>query len=156
MANAQHTTRGSAGIDDILIRSVLEYRKRARVTQALLAELCGVNVKSISRLERHEPLSEDIRSRVREYLADAPVWRTVRTTPKRPPNVYLTQKLLTWAKITNQPSESVEAVRALKDAYERAKRDEGLASIPLIQLEVENALSLATRGAYYKKLRATS
>lgn len=153
MTNKQLSMAGN-GIDDALIRGVRDYRKRAHVTQALMAELCGVHPKTISRLERHEPLAEDTRSRVREYLANAPVWQVLRPAPKRPPNVYLTQKLLTWATITKQPTESVEAVRALKEAYERAKRDEGLASIPLIQLEVENALSLATRGAYYRKLRS--
>jgi DNA-binding XRE family transcriptional regulator len=133
---SKHSSTGV--IDDALIIAVQKYRKQARMTQGLFAHFCGVTDKIISNFERHLPASDDTRGKIKAFLAGAP----------RQPT--LTKKLLTWAQVTNMPSEGIEAVRALKEAYDRAKREEGLASIPLIQLEVENALTLATRGHYYK------
>ena len=153
-SDAQPSKHSSTGeIDDKLIIAVQAYRKRAHMTQGLFAEFVGVSDKVISNFERHLPASEDTRVRIRAYLAGAPALHPLRVVAKRPPNIYLTKKLLTWARITNQPSESIESIRALKEAYEKAKRDQGLASVPLIQLEVENALTLATRGAYLRRLR---
>lgn len=145
----------SAQIDDTLARATREYRKRAHMTQGLLAEFVGISRTAIQHLEHHEPVTDETRAKMREFLANADSSRrgNLRGLKRRPTQVYLTAKLLTWARITQQPAESVEAVRALKEAYDRAKREEGLASIPLIQLEVENALTLATRGAYYRAQR---
>jgi DNA-binding XRE family transcriptional regulator len=147
---SKHSSTGV--IDDALIIAVQKYRKQARMTQGLFAHFCGVTDKIISNFERHLPASDDTRGKIKAFLAGAPrqPTHTLRAVNTRPPNIYLTKKLLTWAQVTNMPSEGIEAVRALKEAYDRAKREEGLASIPLIQLEVENALTLATRGHYYK------
>lgn len=141
-----------------LSEALKAYRKQARMPQWVLAEILGVTQRVIGDIEAVQYVHPDLKDRVREYLRTAPRARKVRSLTERRElsNVYLTSKLLLWAKITDMPSEGVEAVRALKEAYDRAKREEGLAHIPMIQLEVENALTLATRGAYYRERRKTS
>jgi hypothetical protein len=120
------------------------------MTQWVFAKVVGVEEYQIRDLELLQCHNNDVKLLVTQYLATAPRPRQVRAVSDRPKNVYLTVKLMTWAKITGQPTSGLEAVKGLREAYERAKREEGLASIPLIQLEVENALTLATRGAYRK------
>lgn len=130
-----------------------QYRKATKMPQWVLAKVAGVEEHHIRAIELLQEVNDEIKAKVREYLAEAPKPRKVRVAGSRPNNLYLTSKLLTWARIAGMPSDGVEAVKALKDAYDRAKREQGLASIPLIQLEVENALTLATRGRYYSERR---
>lgn len=157
MVQPKQASRGSnsASIYDELIIAVQQYRKRNFMTQGLFAEFVGVSDQTISNLERHRPITEDTAVKVREFLATAVDHRQIKEVKPRPKRIYLTEKLLVWARITSMPTESVEAVRALKDAYDHAKEFEGLASVPLIQLEVENALTLATRGGYWRKRRSS-
>lgn len=130
-----------------------EYRKQARLSQGLLGQIIGYDKRTVSDFELYKTVPTEFVSVIKRYLAEAPRPRKDKTAPtNRPKNIYLTTKLLTWANITGMTTDGIEAVRAIKDAYETAKREQGLASIPLIQLEVENALTLATRGAYRKAI----
>lgn len=140
------TTRAEA-----LARQLKDYRKAARMPQWVLAELLQLEQAVLADAEAARQVSDTVEEQLRGYLATAPRPRRLRSVsddPNRKNNIYLTAKLLLWANKTNMPAEGVEAVRALKAAYEVAKRDMGLASIPMVQLEVENALTLATRGRY--------
>jgi DNA-binding XRE family transcriptional regulator len=139
--------------DASLAERCKEYRKATRMPQWVLAEILGLHQKEISRIELSDSTNEEAKAMLREYLKDAPRPRKVRAVNRQLSNIYLTQKLLVWAEKANMSTEGLEAVRALKAAYDTAKRDFGLASIPLIQLEVENALTLATRGRYHRARR---
>jgi hypothetical protein len=142
------TTRAEA-----LARMLKDYRKAARMPQWVLAELLGLEQSEVALVEAAKPVSDTVEEQVRGYLATAPRPRKLRSVgdggaPAQHNNIYLTAKLLLWAQKTDMSTEGVEAVRVLKAAYDTAKRDFGLASIPMVQLEVENALTLATRGRY--------
>lgn len=132
------------------------YRKQARMPQWVLAQILDISDHSISDVELVKPVSADIKRALREYLNTAPKPRRLRDVrdKNRTNNIYLTMKLMTWARITGMDSTAVDAARVLKEAYDRAKREQGLANIPLIQLEVENALTLATRGRYRREVLA--
>jgi len=139
-------------------RALLEYRKQARMAQWVLAELLGLEQAVVADLEAARPVPAEVLEQVRGYLKTAPRPRNKTQAQVREENkgknLYITPKLLLWASKVNMPTEGMEAVRALKEAYEVAKRDLGLASIPMVQLEVENALTLATRGHYRAAQRA--
>lgn len=140
------TTRREA-----LAQSLREYRKGARMPQWVLAEVLQLEQQVLADAETGRPVTEAEEEQLRSYLATAPRPRRLRALqedPSTPKATYITPKLLLWAQKTNMSTEGMEAVRALKAAYEVAKRDFGLASVPMIQLEVENALTLATRGRY--------
>jgi hypothetical protein len=147
------TTRAEA-----LARTLKDYRKAARMPQWVLAELLQLEQHVIADVEAARPVTDAEEEQVRGYLASAPRPRRLRqilNDDSVPKNLYITPKLLLWAEKTAMPTEGMEAVRALKAAYEQAKRDYGLASIPMVQLEVENALTLATRGRYKALTRSS-
>ena len=68
----------------------------------------------------------------------------------RPQAVYLTAKMQTWMRLKGLWGDSrlQGEVKAAKELYDYEKENLGLASIPLIQMEVENALVLASKGKY--------
>ena len=134
-----------------------EYRKQARMPQWVVAELLGLEQQVVANLEAGKPVLVEVEEQVRGYLQSAPRPRRAAAAIReesKGKQLYVTAKLLLWAEKTNMSTEGMEAVRALKEAYEVAKRDLGLASIPMVQLEVENALTLATRGHYRAAQRA--
>lgn len=75
------------------------------------------------------------------------VWKLSRPITKR---LVLSPKMQLWAEIKGI---SLQNTVAILGSYDEAKRN-GLARIDIIQLEVENALILATKGRYKRVNRA--
>jgi len=143
---------------ELLGQSLREYRKQARMHQWVLAELLEIEQSVLADAEAGRAVEDSVEELLRSYLRTAPRPRklvALRQDPSTPKATYITPKLLLWASKTGMSTQGMEAVRALRDAYEVAKRDFGLASIPMVQLEVENALTLATRGRYKAMTRPT-
>jgi hypothetical protein len=74
-----------------------------------------------------------------EYVADP-----------HPKPIYLSSKMQVVMRLAGMPM-NLEGVKAAKNWYDRTKRETNLANITLVQIEVENALNLATRGSYRRK-----
>lgn len=66
-----------------------------------------------------------------------------------PASIVLSAKLQSWAKIKGIQFANAKSIR---DMYENEKKVFGLASISRIQLEVENALIVATNGKYKRTI----
>lgn len=61
--------------------------------------------------------------------------------------IYISKKMQVVMRLAGMPMD-LAGVKAAQTWYNETKRTTNLASITLIQIEVENALNLATRGAY--------
>jgi hypothetical protein len=67
----------------------------------------------------------------------------------RPQAIYLSSKMQVYIfRILGISRRNLEGIIAAKARYDIDKKEKGLASIKLIQMEVENALILATDGRY--------